>query len=219
MNRDKFIKIVKPFTMTSEERIIKLFESLEYIRTNNIEGDLVECGVWKGGNILGMMEYLYYHKMENCNIWLYDTFKGMTKPGENDIDFNNNKAMDVLNTNELYKCYSSLEEVRNNLNLSNLSIDKLVYVIGDVCETLDNNNNVPKKISLLRLDTDWYESTKKEMEILYPNLVNNGILIVDDYGHWKGSRKAIDEYIFEKELKLHIEKIDYTGIKITKLQC
>jgi len=216
MNRDEFIKIVKPFTMTSEERIIKLFESLEYIRINNIEGDLVECGVWKGGNILGMMEYLYYHKMKNRNIWLYDTFQGMTSPGKNDIDFNNNKAMDVLNTNELYKCYSSLEEVRSNLNLSNLSIDRLVYVIGDVCETLDNDNNVPKKISLLRLDTDWYESTKKEMEVLYPNLVNNGILIVDDYGHWKGSRKAIDEYIFEKELKLDIEKIDYTGIKIIK---
>ena len=88
MNIDKFIKIVKPFTMTSEERIISLFESLEYIRLNNIEGDFVECGVWKGGNILGMMEYLSYHNMIDRKVWIYDTFEGMTNPEDDDVDFN-----------------------------------------------------------------------------------------------------------------------------------
>ena len=213
MNKEKFIEIVKPYTMTSIERIEALFESLEYIRLNNINGDFVECGVWKGGNILGIMEYLYYHKLENRKIWLYDTFQGMTLPEEVDIDLNNEKAIDIL---EKITCYSSLEEVKLNLSSSNFSFNNLNFIIGDIYETLDNELNIPDEISLLRLDTDWYKSTKKEMEILYPKLVENGVLIVDDYGHWKGSRKAVDEYFSQHNLSLKIDKIDYTGIKIIK---
>ncbi len=213
MNIDEFIKIVKPFTMTSEERIIALFESLEYVRINNIEGDFVECGVWKGGNILGMMEYLSYHNMVDKKVWIYDTFEGMTKPEDNDIDFNNTKANDIIDS---IRCHSSLDEVKINLSSSSLPNDRLVYVIGDICETLNYEKNIPNKISILRLDTDWYKSTKKEMEILYPKLINDGVLIVDDYGHWKGSKKAVDDYIIDQKLNLKIEKIDYTGIKIIK---
>ena len=213
MNLDKFIKIVKPFTMTSEERIISLFESLEYIRLNNIEGDFVECGVWKGGNILGMMEYLSYHNMMDRKVWIYDTFEGMTNPEDDDVDFNNTKAKDIIDG---IRCYSPLEEVKINLSSSSLPNDRLVYVVGDICETLDYEKNIPNKISILRLDTDWYKSTKKEMEVLYPKLINNGVLIVDDYGHWKGSKKAVDDYITDQKLNLKIEKIDYTGIKIIK---
>lgn len=213
MNINKFIKIVKPFTMTSEERIISLFESLEYIRLNNIEGDFVECGVWKGGNILGMMEYLSYHNMLDRKVWIYDTFEGMTNPEDDDVDFNNTKAKDIIDS---VRCYSPLEEVKINLSSSSLPNDRLVYVVGDICETLDYEKNIPNKISILRLDTDWYKSTKKEMEVLYPKLINNGVLIVDDYGHWKGSKKAVDDYITDQKLNLKIEKIDYTGIKIIK---
>ena len=213
MNIGKFIKIVKPFTMTSEERIISLFESLEYIRLNNIEGDFVECGVWKGGNILGMMEYLSYHNMIDRKVWIYDTFEGMTNPEDDDVDFNNTKANDIIDS---IRCYSPLEEVKINLSSSSLPNDRLVYVVGDICETLDYEKNIPNKISILRLDTDWYKSTKKEMEVLYPKLINNGVLIVDDYGHWKGSKKAVDDYITDQKLNLKIEKIDYTGIKIIK---
>jgi hypothetical protein len=176
----------------------------------------VECGIWKGGNILGIMEYVYHHKMENRKIWLYDTFSGMTEPDENDIDFENNKARDVLDSNSFYECKSPLDEVNQNLKLSKLPNDRLVYIIGDICETLNYENNTPKKISLLRLDTDWYQSTKKEMEVLYPKLVNNGVLIVDDYGHWKGSKKAVDEYLIDNKIQYKMEKIDYTGIKIIK---
>ena len=100
--------------------------------------------------------------------------------------------------------------------ISKLPNDILVYIIGDICETLNYENNTPKKISLLRLDTDWYQSTKKEMEVLYPKLVNNGVLIVDDYGHWKGSKKAVDEYLIDNKIQYKMEKIDYTGIKIIK---
>lgn len=211
MKKEEFLNIVKPHSMTSEERIYELFNSLEYIRINNINGDFVECGVWRGGNVLGIMEYLDFYKIYDRNIWLYDTFNGMTKPDEIDIDFRNIKASDIF---EKIKCYCSIDDVNKNLSLSNYPKKNLKYIVGDVNKTLENIVNLPNKISLLRLDTDWYESTKKELEILYPLLINNGVLIVDDYGHWKGSKLAVDEYFTNKTI--NINYIDYTGIKIIK---
>jgi hypothetical protein len=213
MTNEEFLKIVKPYTMTSTERINELFNSLEHIRNNKIDGDFVECGVWKGGNILGIMEYLYYHNMTDRNVWLYDTFQGMTQPEDVDIDLKNQKASDILQN---VLCYSSLNEVKKNLSNSKFPISNIKYIIGDVCETLDIQENIPNKISLLRLDTDWYKSTKKELEKLYPILSTNGVLIVDDYGHWEGSKKAVNEYFEKNNIKLDYKKIDYTGIKIVK---
>jgi hypothetical protein len=210
MKLEDFIKIVEPYSMTSRDRIRELFFSLEYIRINDIKGDLVECGVWKGGNILGILEYLEFYKMYNFNVWLYDTFKGMTEPEGVDVDFQGVKADEWKET-----CYSSLEEVKGNLSKSYFKSENIKYVVGDVEYTLDVKENLPEKISLLRLDTDWYKSTKKELEVLYPFLNKNGILIVDDYGHWKGSKKAVDEY-FEKNNITNFEYIDYTAIKIMK---
>lgn len=209
MDKNEFINIVKPYTMTSVERIGCLFDSLEYIRLNNIEGDFVECGVWKGGNIFGIIEYLKFHNIENRKVWLYDTFEGMTEPGNFDIDLNNNKAKDIFKS---VICYSPLDEVKALMNISEFNKENLIYVVGDINETLNNVNNIPSKISILRLDTDWYDSTKKELEVLFPVLSYSGVMIVDDYGHWAGSRKAVDEYLgaVDKEI------IDYTGIRIFK---
>ncbi len=71
--------------------------------------------------------------------------------------------------------------------------------------------NVPEKISILRLDTDWYESTKHELNNLFPRLVSGGILIIDDYGHFQGSKKAVDEYFEENKISSFLFRIDYTG--------
>ena len=106
------------------------------------------------------------------------------------------------------------KEVKTIIDETKYTNNKIHFVVGDIVETLKNESNVPKKISLLRLDKDWYESTKIELITLFPNLVNDGVLIVDDYGHWKGSKKAVDEYFDGKNII--IESIDYTGIKITK---
>lgn len=212
MNLEFFVKTVQPYSMTSIERITELYNSLEYIRLNNINGDVVECGVWKGGNILGIMEYLHHYKIDK-KIWLFDTFEGMTDPEENDIDLNNNHASNMLHIPAVL-AYSPIDEVKENLSKSNFNKENLIFVIGDVSETLINKNNIPEKISLLRLDTDWYKSTKDELNYLYPKLENRGVLIVDDYGHWRGSKQAVDEYFYNKNIL--IEKIDYTGIKIIK---
>jgi len=210
MNKNIFIEIVRPYTMTSVERIIALFDSLEYIRKNKISGDIVECGVWKGGNILGIIEYLNYYEIYDKNVWLYDTFNGMTQPEEIDMDYFNRKAIDIFQS---ILCVSLIDEVKKNLSISKYPNEKIKYIIGDVEKTLNNEINLPNQISLLRLDTDFYKSTKKELNVLFPILSKNGVLIVDDYGYWQGSKKAVDEYFNEFTL---IEHIDDTGIKIIK---
>lgn len=213
MTLEKFIALVKPFSMTSRERITELFNSLEYVRKNKIGGDIVECGVWKGGNILGIIEYLQHHNITDKKVWLYDTFQGMTKPEDVDRDYTNKKAENMMNE-PIVLALSPLEDVKKVLSESKFNEENIVYVVGDVSETLTQKENIPKKISILRLDTDWYKSTKDELNYLYPILEDKGVLIVDDYGHWQGSKLAVDEYFSEYDVK--IEVIDYTGIKIIK---
>jgi O-methyltransferase len=205
MNKENFYDIVKNYSMTSKERIYKLYECLEYIRNNEIKGDIVECGVWKGGNILGISEYLNFYKIEK-KIWLYDTFQGMTQPEQVDVDLNGNLAKNILQN---VMCHSPLELVQDVLKTSSFNFDNYKFVVGDINDTLNFEENIPSEISLLRLDTDWYKSTKKELDILYPLLVNKGSLIIDDYGHWNGCKKAVDEYFGDIN---NFEWIDYTGI-------
>jgi hypothetical protein len=213
MDRGIFRSIVTPYSMTGAERMNCLFQSLEYNRNNNIQGDYVECGVWKGGNILGMMKYLEFHNNTEPNIWLYDTFCGMTPPENVDVDFMNNKAEDIL---EHVFCLNSLEEVKTALATSNYPKDKVKYVIGDVKETLLQKENVPEKIALLRLDTDWYYSTKIELEVLWDKLEVGAPCIIDDYGHWQGCRKAVDEFFANLPCTHEFEQIDYTCVRTFK---
>ena len=210
MNLQTFINIVQPYSMTSKERIIALYNNLEYIRNNNINGDLVECGVWKGCNILGMMEYCLFHNM-NKYIWLYDTFQGMTNPSELDIDRAGTPATNIMGA---VRSYAPIDDVQNILNKSKYDKDKIKYIIGDVNQTLLINSNIPNSIALLRLDTDWYESTKTELNILYPKLLDKGVLIIDDYGHWQGCKRATDEFFLNKNIIINY--IDYTGIFVIK---
>jgi hypothetical protein len=203
MDLEKLKKIIKPYSMAStDDKVSELFDYLEHIRLNNVEGDFVECGVWKGGTILGIMEYLSFHNMRDRKVWGYDTFSGLTEPTENDYELNgwsHQRTKDYWLKHQNDWCKSGLEEVRNNLSSTTFPKENLKLIVGDICQTLLKQENVPLKISLLRLDTDWYESTKAEMDILYPFVSENGVVIVDDYNYWNGSREAVDETINYKE--------------------
>lgn len=240
MHRGIFREIVSPYSMTSSERINSLFDSLEFVRNNNIKGDYVECGVWRGGNILGMLKYLEFHNNIEPNVWLYDTFCGMTTPDNNvDLTYNNQTAADILDSKyweEIKKAlsqddypkekkqfileqvfaWSTLDEVKLTLSSSKYPEEKIKYVIGDICQTLLDKNNVPEKIALLRLDTDWYNSTKIELDVLWEKLEIGAPCIIDDYGHWQGCKKAVDEFLSTLPVEHEIEQIDYTGIRIFK---
>jgi hypothetical protein len=129
-----------------------LFHALEYVAENKIDGDLVECGVWKGGNILGMCEFLYQNNIHNRRVWAYDTFSGMTNPTDDDQISSDYPLCDI-----------NLDEVILNVSNTDFKKEDIRYVVGDVCKTLDDDKNLPEKIALLRLDTDWYNSTKKRI--------------------------------------------------------
>jgi O-methyltransferase len=198
--------------MISNERFVNNIKSINYIEEKQIEGDVVEIGVWKGGSILSMIKTYEKYNKDIRNFHLYDTFEGMTKPLEIDKDLNNNDSSELMKTNVIVKAYSPYEEVYSNIkNNINYDISKIFFHKGDIL----NNTFYPEKIALLRLDTDWYESTKHELETFYKYVVKGGIIIIDDYGHWKGCKKAVDEFL-ENYPDIKLFKIDYTGIFFIK---
>ncbi|MGN6342792.1 MAG: TylF/MycF/NovP-related O-methyltransferase [Ginsengibacter sp.] len=206
---------VKGFTMTSHERQVALLRAMDYLAQSQIEGDIVECGVWKGGSMMLIARKLLQLEDTNRKLFLFDTFEGMSEPNEKDISaIDNSTAEELLaKQNKLdgdnVWCYSSLEEVKANLNKTNFPVERIFYFKGKVEDTLPEPSI--DKIALLRLDTDFYESTKHELETLYDLVVPGGVLIIDDYGHWAGSKKAVDEFIEKRNLKIFLNRIDYTG--------
>jgi hypothetical protein len=204
---------VRPYTMTSKARCFALYKALQYVQAANIEGDLVECGVWRGGNTMLMANILTVSNSTDRSIYLYDTFGGMSEPLPVDKKPGTNESAksqwnDAKKESHNEWCYASLEEVQDNMNQTAYPKDKLHFIKGKVEETLLHSK--PSKIAILRLDTDWYESTKAELEILFPLLAEGGVLIIDDYGSWEGARKAVDEYFEPGQILLH--RIDNTGV-------
>lgn len=213
MTVDNMISLLHGKSLTSVERTTCFYNSLEYVRHNNIQGDYVECGVWRGGKILGILKYLEFHQNTTPNVWLYDTFSGMTPPEDIDVDFRNKKAADIFHE---VSCMNSLDGVKQMLSDCTYPADKIKYVVGDVCETLLNPANVPDKIALLLLDTDWYKSTKVELDVLWEKLEVGAPCIIDDFGHWAGCKKAVIEFFKDRACPHGYEQIDYTGIRVFK---
>jgi O-methyltransferase len=204
----KIWESVSPYTMISPERGYAICQSLEYLERNRIEGDLVECGVWKGGACMLAASLIKARAYHPRKIWLYDTFEGMTEPTGEDVIAASGQP--VSERDPLGWWAVSQDEVRRNL--LNTSYDESLWelVKGDVSDTLEKK--VPSgQIAMLRLDTDWYESTKKEMEVLFPKLAEGGILLLDDYGHFKGAAKGVDEYFKSQGIEPLLQRVDYTG--------
>jgi Macrocin-O-methyltransferase (TylF) len=202
----------REYTMTSWERLYALYRSVQYVVENRIPGDIVECGVWRGGSMKLSAHVLLALGVTDRTLFLYDTFEGMTEPDpEVDVDASGNKAANdwlEVQRRGVKWSYAPIEEVRDVIAGSGYPMDKVVFVKGPVEDTIPAT--VPDRISLLRLDTDWYSSTKHEMEHLYPKLSPQGILILDDYGHYQGARRGVDEYLSKLDKKPLLQRIDYS---------
>jgi len=201
--------------MTAKDAMYALYKSVEYICKRKIAGAFVECGVWKGGSALLAGLAARSFGDVSREIYLYDTFEGMTAPTEQDIDVNGDKAQDLIDTHgDSGKwCYAHRPEVERLFASFDLA-DSSHFIEGDVLDTISHTK--PKEISLLRLDTDWYESTKFELDNLYDLIQPGGIVIIDDYGHWQGSRRAVDEF-FSRAPFIMLHRVNYAvrlGIKI-----
>ena len=204
---NELCNICHEYTVTPLVRRWALIQAIKAVYSQNLEGDIVECGVWKGGNLI-LSQMLVEKFNLNRKTYGYDTFKGMSKPGDLDshrITGELAKAKWKNNNVEDYNtwCYASVEEVQTNIKKHVMNPDNVQLIMGKVEDTLLKKENLPESISVLRLDTDWYESTKIELQVLYPRLVKGGILIVDDYGLWNGSRRAVDEYFKDSNVWLH----------------
>ncbi len=204
---------VKPYTMTSIERVASLCNAVEYLVANDIPGSFVECGVWKGGSMMAVALTLHRLGIHDRELFLFDTFEGMTAPEAIDRDCRGAAAAALLETSDKDTSWvwarSNLEDVQTALASTGYDVSRMHFVIGPVEETLPHDEL--ERVALLRLDTDWYKSTRHELEYLYPLLTVGGVLIVDDYGHWEGARRAVDEYVSEHNIPLFLSRIDYTG--------
>lgn len=207
-----------PYTMTSVERLAALCLAVDYVVHNNIAGAFVECGVWKGGSSMAAaMRYMQLGR-ENVPFYLFDTFEGMSQPSKEDIRHATGEtAEQLLATSEKDDqvwARASLDEVKGNLRSTGYPESQVHFIKGMVESTIPVS--APERISILRLDTDWYESTRHELVHLFPRLSKHGVLIIDDYGHWAGARKAVDEFFAGEEISPLLLRIDNTGRICTK---
>ena len=203
-----------PYTMTSPERLCGLVEATEYVVANDVPGAIVECGVWKGGSMLAAALTLVRLGASDRELYLFDTYEGLPEPGERDVSFKGKPARDMWEEQRDGQglsawCRAGLDEVRAVMETSGHPRARIHYVAGMVEDTVPDA--APDPIAILRLDTDWYDSTRHEMEHLYPRLAVGGVLILDDYGSWEGARQAVDEYLAKQRVPLLLQRLDKAG--------
>jgi hypothetical protein len=211
---------VGPYTMTSRARVSALCRAVEYVVRCGIPGDIVECGVWKGGSMMAAALRLQQLSAADRTLHLFDTFEGMTAPTEHDADLRTSAEewmqRETEKNGNTKVLFQSLETVQANLATTGYPPERIVYVKGPVEQTLPAR--APERIAILRLDTDFYESTRHELETLYPRLSVGGVLILDDYNFWKGAKKAVDEYLQANQVKILLNRIDHSSRVAVKIE-
>ena len=213
---ERFVPIyeaARPHTMASLERLYAVYQAVHHVVDAGLPGDFVECGVWKGGSSMVAALSLIQAGQTERGVWLYDTFEGMSEPEDGDVDYSGLSARGRMQRDGYEHpgqwCHGPLETVQNAMALTGYPTDRVRFVQGKVEDTLPGT--LPEQIAVLRLDTDWYASTKHELEHLFPRLVRGGVLLIDDYGHWQGCRRAVDEYFAEYGIRMLLSRQDYSG--------
>jgi O-methyltransferase len=217
----EIMREVRPFTLTSWERVWALIRAVDYVHARPIAGDIVECGVWRGGSAMAAALALKAAGDIEREIWLFDTYAGMNEPTAKDTRINSDDA--ALETwleastgpDGSDWCNASIEDVRANLQRTQYPEARVRLIKGKVEQTLLDPRNLPERIAILRLDTDWYESTKTELERLFDRVTPGGIVILDDYGHWAGAKTAVDEFLTTQPPYL-MHRIDASGRILVK---
>jgi hypothetical protein len=204
-----------PYSMVLIERLYNIYKTIEYICRHRIPGAIVECGVAAGGSVMAAAETLVHFQSTDRPIYLYDTFEGMTPPCEYDIDYTGVHQSELDPRALYWPDAGHYELIQKNLRLTRYPYDRFVLVKGPVEQTLPGV--MPEAIAFLRLDTDFYHSTRQELIHLFPRVVSGGVLTIDDYGHFLGARKATDDYFATCADRILLHRIDYctrTGVKM-----
>jgi O-methyltransferase len=210
------IESVEPFTMTDPEKLYALITAVRYVHDHEIEGDVVECGVWRGGSMQAAALTLLDRHDTTRDLYLFDTFTGMTPPSARDRWVTGEAAEEMLavedSTTSGFWARASLDSVKEGFSSIPYPPERVHYVVGDVEATIPAQ--APERISVLRLDTDWYASTKHELAHLFPRLSRGGVLIIDDYGHWQGAREATDEFLRETAAPLLLVRVSDARVAV-----
>lgn len=211
-------KKVYPYTMVGYKRLSNIYDLSELIEKEKIKGAFVECGVWKGG-CAAVAAFIANRAKSNRKIWLFDSFEGLPEPTEKDgllaKEYAQNQTSGKLST--INQCVGPLEDVKE-IFFSKLKIDKENVEIkkGWFQDTLPDQKNKIGDIAILRLDGDWYESTKCCLDNLYDKVIYGGYIVIDDYGYWEGARRALDEFFLDRKINPRLIKIDEAGIYFKK---
>jgi len=210
LDYEKIFNLVRPWTMVGKNHLKHVFDYVLHINREELEGDIVECGVWMGGATATMMFAQLKSKHER-DFWLFDTFSGLPPPSKKDDERSKRIYKQVITGTAYSRQRSGLvlngkwnygpkPIVKNLIRLTGYSLDKVHLIEGKVEDTL-STTHLPDKIAILRLDTDWYSSTKIELEVLWDRLISGGLLYIDDYCTWGGARKAVDEFFGKRGLQ------------------
>jgi O-methyltransferase len=200
-------------TMVQSHNIAQLCRCAEYIERHRIPGAIAECGVWRGGAIMAILRTLLRLGVTNRDVYLFDTFAGMPPPTEYDVSWNGDQAGELHAARRGHKggsdwARASLEDVKAGVLSVGYPPERIRFIQGKVEDTIPMG--APEKLALLRLDTDWYESTKHELAHLYPRLSRGGVIVIDDYGVWFGAKRATDEFLEESGARLLLVRSDAT---------
>lgn len=192
------------YSMVHVTGFFNVYSALKYVLGNDVRGDFVECGVWMGGVSIFAGLFLAKRHATERTVHLYDTFEGFPK-GSSDV---------VLGKKVAGPTYANFRQgVEQNLRDEGVSAYRIIE--GPIEETLLSDPTPPEAISVLRLDTDFYSSTRAELDHLYPRLSVGGVLIVDDYGYYEGSRRACDEYFGDRMLWNRIDRGIRCGVRLS----
>jgi O-methyltransferase len=208
--------VVREHTMTSFERMATLWQQIHYLDRYGIRGALVECGVWRGGAI-GMMALAHMRSVRPPirPLHLFDSFQGIPQPradidGRAALSFTGGRAEGALQSTG--KLVSPLEDSKRLLTTKVAYPEELIhYHAGWFQNTLPRDAPELGDIALLRLDGDWYESTALCLKYLYSKVVKHGVVVIDDYGHFEGCRRAVDEFVENLATPILLSHADYTG--------
>jgi O-methyltransferase len=210
----QILREVDGLTMVAPERLYAFIEAVRHVSRQNLPGAIVECGVWRGGATIAAIRALQNLGEDARDIYLYDTFEGMCEPGEFDIKYSGESASiqfqeHRIDSHRSHWCRAELGDVQSAVLGTGYPQERIHFIKGKVEDTLPGKT--PDRIAVLRLDTDWYESTRCELEHLFPRLVSGGILLLDDYGHWQGARRAVDEYLAAHQIPMFLARCDDAG--------
>ena len=212
---------VRDRTMTHHTRVHFLVQAVRYVDRHRVPGAIVECGVWRGGSMLTVAHTLLRLGVADRDLYLFDTFEGMTAPTERDVRITQGKHADELLAAKgpgpmawarPGRFVATLDDVKEGFAALDYPEDRVHFVPGRVEDTVPQQ--APEGIAILRLDTDWYESTKHELTHLYKRLAPGGVLIIDDYGTWHGAKEATDEFLDETGEPLLLTRVSRAAVAV-----